>query len=746
MDKNDEVIKILIVDDTPEIHHAFLEILVKRASSENNLFHSMEEEIFSELPDLRTKSKPSLPTFSITSAMQGEEGIEEVKKAIANGHPYALAFVDIRMPPGLDGVETIKRIWEVDPNIQIVICTAYSDYTWEETVEKLGEKDNLLIIKKPFDAVSIRQLACALTKKWQLSKETRQNVMMLEERVSERTRSLKQSLSVTRGTLESSPDGILVLDVNNQLIDFNKHFVEFWQIPPSMLEGRKAITILKHIGKKLVEPGEFNQLIEDIISRNHSQKSINVSSKTHRIFEVNKQVYKLGEENAGYIFSFRDITSRAFMEARIQYQATHDPLTKLANRVLLFDRIEASIQQSKRENTQFGVLFFDLNRFKLINDSLGHAAGDMLLIKVAERLKKSLRKSDTLSRIGGDEFVIVTSALHSTNIKVFADKILGQFIEPFIVKEQELYLTTSIGVSVYPGDGCTTEDLLTNADTAMYNAKEIGGNRYSFYNDRLKIEKTCLQLQFDFHKALKCNEFFLNYQPQYDIESNTIQGIEALVRWQHPERGTLLPIDFIETAEETGFIIPLGEWILKEACKQNKSWQDQGFPKMVMAVNMGTKQLKQPDLAKKVKTILEETQLEPQYLEIELTENTFINLVQTHNEISELKKLGIKISLDDFGAGYSSLNYLRQIKIDRLKIDKSFIDNIDVDQRDEQIIEAIISMSNVLGFHVVAEGVETQRQFNFLQEKRCEDVQGYYFSRPLMKEQIECLLKDQRKK
>ncbi|MBI2786652.1 MAG: EAL domain-containing protein [Legionella longbeachae] len=728
-----EPLKILIIDDMPEIHESFLKILNPKISAEKTALNELESTLFDKQEDSNV-----MASFHITSALQGKEGFEEIKHGIATNHPYALAFVDVRMPPGWDGIETIKRIWEVDPTIQIVICTAHSDYSWEETIAQLGEKDNLLILKKPIDAIAIRQLACALTKKWLLTKEAGENMQLLEKRVSERTQSLETSLSVTRGTLESSPDAILVIDHENNLIDYNNNLGKFWHIPPEILKKKQTEEILKFIAKRLEEPDIFLKFMKKVKDESQTKKITNLKIFSDRVFEVNQQAYKLGEEHVGHIYSFRDITTRAAMEEKIQYQATHDPLTKLANRVLLLDRLQYAINQAKRESTQFGVLFFDLNRFKLINDSLGHSAGDALLIGVAERLQSQLRKTDTLARIGGDEFVIVTSPFCTTDITHLVEKVLEKFNTPFVIQNTELYVTTSVGVAIYPRDGETAEQLLNKADAAMYNAKEIGGNRASFCT--LKNPQENSLLQFDFHSALKNREFFLTYQPQFDMEHKRLKAIEVLIRWKHPKRGILLPIDFIELAEETGFILKLGEWILREACMQNKKWQDAGLPKVVIAVNMGTKQLRQPELVAYVEKILEETKLDPKYLEIELTENAFINLVQTENEIERLQKLGISIALDDFGAGYSSLNYLRRIKINKLKIDKSFIDSISFDRRDEQIIEAIISMASVLGFDVVAEGVETQKQINFLKAKHCEEIQGFFYSKPLTEEKMKILL------
>lgn len=740
-----DTIRILVIDDMPEIHQSFLKILTKKQAEHDEL-SQLEKELFPTPDSPKTVPNSQITNFSISSALQGKEGLEKIKEAMASGAPYALAFVDVRMPPGWDGIETIKHIWEVDPTIQIVICTAYSDYSWEQIVAEFGERDNLLILKKPFDAIAIRQIASALSKKWQLANETRENMDLLESRVSERTQSLEASLSVTRGTLESSPDAILVFSHDYNVIDYNKNLIKFWKIPPALLEQKKAEPILEFIAKQFREPKSLMDFINEIETKGKINKSIHLTTQSHRIFDINKQAYKMGQHDVGHIFSFRDITSNASMEARIQYQATHDPLTKLANRILLYDRIDYAINQAKRNDGFFAVIYLDLNRFKLINDSLGHGAGDILLINIAKRLRQRVRKTDTLARIGGDEFVIVTSVIESIEpIKHFVDVILEQFKSPFIIQGHEIFISSSLGVAMYPVDGTNPEELLTNADTAMYTAKEIGGNRSSFYTRHLKIKQENLQLQFDFNNGLKNGEFFLSYQPQFELKTKKLHVIEALVRWNHPKRGLLLPIDFIETAEETGFIIPLGEWVLREACTQAKKWQDLGLPKIVIAVNMGTRQLKQPELSKTITRILNETGLEPDYLEIELTENALINLVQTKNDIMKLKEIGVKITLDDFGAGYSSLNYLRKIKIDRLKIDKSFIDKIDVDHRDEQIIQAIISMGEVLGFQVVAEGVETESQINFLQAQHCEEVQGFYFSKPLMSNEIEDLLANQLK-
>ena len=336
-DHENDIIRVLIIDDTPEIHQDFVKILTRKQAEKDEM-SKLESGLF-DIVDSKNESNQPLINFHITSAMQGQEGLEKIKQGIACGKPYALAFVDVRMPPGWDGIQTIKHIWEVEPDIQIVICTAYSDYSWEEIISEFGVKDNLLILKKPFDAIAIRQIASALSKKWQLTNETRENTNLLESRISERTQALEESLSVTRGTLESSLDAILVFGHDNTLIDYNQNLIKFWQISTELLEQKKAGPILECISQQLREPKLFMDFIEIETKSKGNKKSINLITQAHQIFEVTQQAYKMGQRNAGHIFSFRDITSRASMEAKIQYQATHDPLTKLANRILLHDRI-----------------------------------------------------------------------------------------------------------------------------------------------------------------------------------------------------------------------------------------------------------------------------------------------------------------------------------------------------------------------------------------------------------------------
>ncbi|OCH97685.1 diguanylate cyclase [Legionella jamestowniensis] len=729
-------VKILIIDDNPDIHSDFIKILTTKSAHENDQLAKFEHQVFG-----KQHSNSNLPSFRLITATQGQEGVAKIAEGIEENDPYALAFVDIRMPPGWDGIETAKKIWELDPNIQIVLCTAYSDYTWEETIQHLGQRENLLILKKPFDSIAVRQLSCALTKKWELLQETRDYTQLLEKQVKERTRSLQESLSVTRGTLESSADGILVVNNKNQVIDYNKNLMKMFQITQKdILE--EASSILNFIAEKIDKPNTFLKFVFKLgISKNNS-KTTTLKCKDRRILEIYTQPYKLHETITGRIWCFRDITKRALLEEQLQHQATHDSLTQLPNRVLLTDRLSQLISNAKRNNTVFCVLFFDLDRFKLINDSFSHIAGDKLLQDVVQRIRQVMREEDTLARLGGDEFVALLKSHDETNVAKVAKKFLDVFHNPFEVNSHQIRITPSIGIAIFPRDGQSIDELLRNADIAMYRAKEQGGNQFQFYTYSLgKKSVARMELEAELYQALERDEFFLCYQPQLDFKTKKLVSAEALIRWRHPKKGILLPVNFIPLAEETGLILPIGEWVLREACKQNKQWQQLRLPNIRVAVNVATKQLKHPEFGIVVREILAETKLSPEFLEIEVTENVILTSKEAASIFSDLKKLGIHLALDDFGSGYMLLNHLKVFPIDRIKIDKSYISNIHYNKVDEVIIQAIITLAHSLDLEIVAEGVESCEQLQFLETHHCTEAQGYYFCKPLASNEFEAFLR-----
>lgn len=726
-----ERLRIIIIDDNVNIHKDVIKVLTLNKQSE--VFEELDTAIFGQENAAEKKADNYLPEFEFDTASQGREGVEKIKVAVEKGRPYALAFVDIRMPPGWDGVETIQRIWAIDPDIQIIICTAFSDYSWEETIQKLGMSDNFLILKKPFDYIAIRQLACALTQKWLLMKETKRHTEHLQETVKEKTQTLQQSLSLLRATLESTTDGVFVVDLEKNVIDYNQLFIKIWEISKTLLKHKDERLLQEHIINKIIDPSEYKDVLKTVYANIDETTKQSVKLKNGKVLDCFSYPHRLNGVIVGRVWSFRDVTERTFLEKKLEHQATHDALTDLPNRVLLYDRIQQAIANAKRHNKGFSVFFLDLDRFKLINDSLGHEIGDSLLLEVANRLTKLIRGDDTFSRVGGDEFVILFPGIAKEGeIITLAHKIESAFQRPFTVAKNEINITSSIGISIYPLNGKTPSKLLKNADLAMYKAKESQGNQFHFYTEKLnKWSQQRLKQEIELQYAINNNEFFLLFQPQFDIENKELLAVEALIRWQHPKKGIILPMSFIPLAEETGQIVLIGEWVIRETCRQIAAWKAQGLPYIRTAVNVAMQQLKQANFAEMIATILKEHNVSPQFLELEITENVIITHPEVMRMLNQLKHIGIKIVLDDFGTGNSSLNYLKKIHIDRLKIDKAFVSNISHSRSDEVIIEAIIAMGRSFGFKVLAEGVETQRQIKFLKNNHCDEVQGYYYSHPI---------------
>jgi diguanylate cyclase len=429
--------------------------------------------------------------------------------------------------------------------------------------------------------------------------------------------------------------------------------------------------------------------------------------------------------------------------AQLRHQATHDALTGLPNRVLLCDRLGRSILQAERNDAQIAVLALDLDRFKNINDSLGHGAGDELLKEVARRLTSVLRAEDTVARMGGDEFVVVLSGVGDrAAVSCIARKISEEVGKPYVIQSVEVQTTPSIGISLYPGDGQTDEALLARSDEAMYCAKNRGRNSACFFTTDMDVfSHDRLQLESDLRAAIQREQFELHYQPKVDVRTGAVSSSEALVRWRHPTRGMIPPDRFIPLAEETGLILPLGEWVLREACRQARAWQRAGMPFMRVAVNLSALQFRQPGLFDCVSAALSDADLDPQYLELELTETCVMtNSEESTTILERLSRLGVLISIDDFGTGYSSMSYLRRFPIDKLKVDRSFIKDLGNSPEATSIVEAIISLAHGLKLKVIAEGVETPEQLAILRKLGCDQYQGYYFSRALPSEALSALM------
>jgi diguanylate cyclase (GGDEF)-like protein len=567
----------------------------------------------------------SQPDYELHFAHQGKQGAALVAAAMSRNLPFALAFVDMRMPPGWDGLETIEHLWGLDPDLQVVICSAHSDYDWTDVIERLGHSDKLLVLKKPFEPIEVLQCVSALTRKWRDARVVRRQLQSLEHMVAVRTKGLEAA--------------------NSQL---------------------------RHL-------------------------------------------------------------------------ATHDALTGLPNRVLLDDRLTQAIVHAERSGQGFALLAMDLDRFKFINDSLGHHAGDELLNRVAMRLRGVANDIDTVARVGGDEFVmLLTSTTQRADAERVAHLAIDAVRSPVKIAGVDLHVSSSIGIAFYPADGASAEQLMTHADAAMYCAKQRGRNNVQIFESGMDTgTRDRVKLESDLHAALAQGELELHYQPKVDTDTNCFNSVEALVRWRHPEHGMIMPEDFVPLAEECGLINAIGEWVLREACRQCKAWQREGLPPMRVAVNVSATQFRQGNLMGVIRAAVEQSALDPRFLELELTESAVMtNPEESAAILEELNAMGVLVSVDDFGTGYSSMSYLRRFPIDKLKIDRGFVKDLMTRADDASIVQAIISLAHSLRLKVVAEGVETPEQLRSLKLMGCDQYQGFHFSPPVTATELGNLLRD----
>jgi diguanylate cyclase (GGDEF)-like protein/PAS domain S-box-containing protein len=445
----------------------------------------------------------------------------------------------------------------------------------------------------------------------------------------------------------------------------------------------------------------------------------------------------------GAVIVFHDVSMSRAMALEMSHLAQHDILTDLPNRVLVKDRLSHAIATARRNNTPIAVLFLDLDGFKHINDSLGHAVGDKLLQSVAARLVSCVRSSDTVSRQGGDEFVVLLSEIkHAADAAITARKIIAALTAPHVVDQYDLHVTASIGLSTYPDDGRDTESLIKAADTAMYQAKEKGRNNYQFFKKNMNVRAVSRQsIEAGLRHALGRHEFVLHYQPRISLETGEIRGVEALIRWMHPELGLISPLQFLPIAEDCGLILPIGQWVLRETCRQVREWIDSGLRVVPAAVNVSCLEFRSEGFLEGLGAILKDTCLDPSYLELELTETVLMQHAEsTVSVLSALKSIGVRLAVDDFGTGYSSLSYLKRFPLDSLKIDQSFLHDITINTDDATIVSAVITMAKSLNKRVIAEGVEAEEQVTFLRAHGCDEAQGNYFSTPVVAEQLAKLL------
>jgi len=543
----------------------------------------------------------------------------------------------------------------------------------------------------------------------------------------------EEKLRLLARIFESGSEAFLVCDANNQIMTVNRSFTEQTGYSKDEVVGKNP-----NILSSGLETEKFYAAMwRSIDEIGHWQGEVRDRRKNGEVYPKWLTIDVLKDEQGqitNYIASFSDITEQKRADEKIHYLAHHDTLTGLPNRVVFSDRLSQAIAQARRHQTRFAVLFVDLDRFKNINDSLGHHIGDLLLREVAKRLLDAMRETDTVCRLGGDEFILLVQDIGPPeHVAAIAGKILTAISRPYLLEGNDLNLTPSIGIACYPQDGDDEESLVKNADAAMYHAKESGRGQYQFFTEQLNVNvHDRLSIENDLRKALARNEFVLHFQPKLDIPTRTIAGCEALIRWQHPQLGMISPARFIPIAEETGLIVAIGDWVLETACREGLRLQSEGFPGLLMSVNVAAPQLKKAGFVERVLEILKNTGLSPNRLELEVTESMIMHDVENVTTIlQQLHDAGVQLAIDDFGTGYSSLAYLKRFPIHVLKIDQSFVRDIMIDQDDAAIVQAIVALAHSLRLGVVAEGVETQEQFDFLEAHGCNTIQGYLIARPL---------------
>jgi len=569
-------------------------------------------------------------------------------------------------------------------------------------------------------------------------------VAMLSD-VTARKRAEKQMLLADK-VFQNTQEGIVVTDAGGVIVSVNPAFTAVTGYRPEEVLGSNP---------KLLKSGrhdaEFYRAMWAEIARNGQwQGEIWNRRRNGEIYPewMNISAVQGSDgEAVYYVAVFSDISIVKQNEERLHRLAHYDALTGLPNRVLFADRLRQALVQAQRAETVVGLLFLDLDRFKRVNDTLGHRAGDQLLQDVAARLRAAVRAQDTVSRLGGDEFTVILPDLRSAaGAANVADKIIDALAMPFAIQHQDVFVTPSIGIALYPLTGDDAETLIKHADLAMYQAKEQGRNNYQFFRPgHDAASREIFELEHGLRHALERGEFHLVYQPEIEIETGRVVTVEALLRWRHPTRGDIPPAEFIPVAEDSGLIGAIGEWVLREACTESKRWQDAGLAPVRIAVNLSVRQLRNVRFAETVAEILDDTGLDAEWLEVELTESMLMQHAQEMLGILwQLRSIGVRLSIDDFGTGYSSLNYLKRLPVDTLKIDRSFIEGLGSDINDQAISNAIIALANSLKLRVVAEGVETEEQLWFLRDHNCCDAQGFFFSRPVDGERLAALLRNRR--
>ncbi len=687
--------------------------------------------------------------FSVVQAENGRVGIDLYEQISPD-----LVLVDLRMPE-VDGLQVLEHIVGSSRETPIIVVSGTGVISDAVEALHLGAWDYLL---KPVQDLSVlRHAVNRALERRNLLIQNREYQSHLENEVEKRTEQLLktnaelkqvnnklvESEEKYRSIFESLVDVYFEVDREGVILELSPSIFPVFGYHRDDLIG-------KDVGRLYADPEQRGRLVQQITdagSLSDYEVLLRKADGNEVPCSVTASIQAFNVDNSWRLTgTIRDISERKLAENRVQHQAYHDALTDLPNRVLLRDRLEQALAHSKRHGRHGALLFIDIDRFKTINDSLGHNVGDQLLIQAALRLRKLLREEDTVARIGDDEFVILLADMGNDaqatarRAQGVAEKVKRDLSEVFRIKDHELYITPSIGISLFPMGKEDADEVLKHGDTAMYQAKEAGRNTIRFFLPRMQSEADeRLLMEKDLRNSIARNELLIHYQPQINSEGR-ICGAEGLLRWMHPEHGMIPPSKFIPVAEETGLILPIGEWVLATTCEMLKQWKESKLGEALrhVAVNVSPWQFRQPDFPAQIERILAQTGADPNLLGLELTEGVVIdNLADTVDKMASLKALGVKISIDDFGTGYSSLSYLKRLPLNILKIDKSFVDDVLKDESDASIVETIISMAKHMELDVIAEGVETVGQLEFLRQKGCNKYQGYYYCKPLPVDEFE---------
>ncbi|MUK88998.1 EAL domain-containing protein [Ornithinibacillus sp. L9] len=713
-----EKINILLVDDRPE------NLLSIEAIIEKDEYH-------------------------LVKASSGEEALKYLLK-----YNFALILLDVQMPD-MDGFTTAKIIKarEKTKDIPILFITAnnmesehiFMGYSVGAIDYILKPIDPLILKAKVEGFVDIYKLKQQLIQKTDKLQEKTAELEKANNELSQTTEQLRLSEGLANVISETSLDAMIVLDEDGIIKRTNPSVNKMLQYRYEEIIGQPIYTLFKEKDAKEFI-GAILQAIHDMghIKGYKNQEEITITKKDGTTFLAEIQIgLKTIQSTIMIACTIRDITKQKKNEQMIKYMAYHDMLTDLPNRRALNTSLPKYINRAKELNQSLGILLLNMDRFKYVNDSLGHAIGDQILQEIATRLTTTVRKDDVVARVGGDEFAIILPNTDREKSLEIAEQVIAEFQKPLFVNNYELYITTSIGLSVFPYDGEEYLELIKNSHTALYRAKEQGKNNYNVFHSGMNMQSyRSFSMQNDLRKAIEREEFELYYQPRVNIETGKVDSAEALLRWNHPSWGIVPPLEFIPLAEETGQIVEIGKWVLKTVCEQIASWKKEGIPPIRVAINCSAQQFLHKNLISKLDQFISQSEVNPTLLEIEITESVLLkNEDMTTKMIHQLKEMGITISIDDFGTGYSSLHYLSKLPINTLKIDKSFTLGIDdKTNQNRSIIMTIISLAKSLNMNVIAEGVETEKQLKFLRTQQCEEVQGFLFSPPIQPDLLQDIL------